>query len=391
MRILMVNKYARVTGGADLICIGLLEQLRRRGHEVALLSTASSENLFSDGEFVEASVTHASREQLATTQRVDVARRAIWNPEAAAAMRRLIERVRPQVVHAHKLYPQLGVAPVVIAARAAVPIVQTLHDYEFLSASYLDHGGGWVDRDERRISFRALNAATYLLRRRVHAPRVEAWIANSRYVAARHEALGISSTVLPSFVEPPAGERRGFSDRRGAAFVGRLDPEKGVGDVLELAESLPSIEVRLAGHGPLEAEVVQAAARIPNLDYVGSRDRDGVLALLAGARVCLMPSRWQEPGGIVALEAMSVGTPVVAYRTGGLGEYVGDVGGGRVIEPDPRALASECEILHRSRDVWEELSARGAEGVAARHSPDLYAAAVERIYGRLIDEAPASP
>ena len=65
-------------------------------------------------------------------------------------MRRLIERFRPQVVHAHKLYPQLSGAPVIAAARAKLPIVQTLHDYEFLAASYLDHRGRWIDRDESR-------------------------------------------------------------------------------------------------------------------------------------------------------------------------------------------------------------------------------------------------
>ena len=129
--------------------------------------------------------------------------------------------------------------------------------------------------------------------------------------------------------------------------------EKGVRDVLELAESLPSVEVSVAGHGPLEAEVAAAAGRLPNLDFVGSLDRAGVLRLLEGARVCVMPSRWQEPGGIAALEAMSVGTPVVAYASGGLAEYVGDIGGGRVIEPDALALARECETLHRDRSTWE--------------------------------------
>jgi glycosyltransferase involved in cell wall biosynthesis len=391
MRILMVNKYAHVTGGADLNCLGLAEVLRRRGHDVALLSTATSKNVFSEGEFIPASVTHASREHLGAPQRVEVARRAIWNPSAAAAMRRLIGRFRPQVVHAHKLYPQLSVAPVIAAARARVPIVQTLHDYEFLSASYRDHLGGWIDRDESELSFRTLNTATYILRRGLHARKVGAWIANSRYVAARYETRGIASTVLPSFVEPARGDPPGFSDRRGAVFVGRLAEEKGVRDVLELAQLLPSVKVSVAGHGPLEGEVAAAAGRLPNLDFAGSLDRAGVLRCFERARVSVVPSRWQEPGGIAALEAMSVGTPVVAYASGGLAEYVGDIGGGRVIEPDALALARECETLHRHQRAWEELSARGAAGVASKHSPEHYALAVERIYGRLIEEAAASP
>jgi glycosyltransferase involved in cell wall biosynthesis len=390
MRVVMVNKYAHVTGGADLNCLGLVELLRRRGHEVAMLSTASPRNALVDGEFVDASVTHASREGLGTHRRAEVARRAIWNPEAAKAMRRLIERVRPQVVHAHKLYPQLSAAPVVVAARAGVPLVQTLHDYEFLSASYLEHRGGWIDHDERRLEFRALNAATFAMRRWVHAPRVDEWIANSGYVAARYEARGLISTTLAAFVEPVPDGLPGFADRLGAVFVGRLHEEKGVRDVLALAESLPATEVTVAGHGPLEAEVVDAAGRLPNLAFAGSLDRAGVFALLKRARVCLMPSRWQEPGGIAALEAMSVGTPVIAYASGGLTEYVTGVGGGRVIQPHAPALIRECEKLERDPQAWGLLSVRGADGVAARHSPEGYADEIERIYGRLV-ETPARP
>ena len=96
-----------------------------------------------------------------------------------------------------------------------------------------------------------------------------------------------------------------------------------------------------------------------------------------------MPSRWQEPGGIAALEAMSVGTPVIAYASGGLAEYVGDAGGGRVVEPD-RALARECEALESDGSAWEELSVSGAAGVAANNSPEAYAFACERVYGKLV-------
>jgi glycosyltransferase involved in cell wall biosynthesis len=299
-------------------------------------------------------------------------------------MRRLLRGFRPHVVHAHKLYPQLSVAPVAVAHRAGVPIVQTLHDYEFISASWLDHRGRWLDRDERRLPARALNDATFLVRRGVHARAVDAWVANSRYVAARHGTRGIDATALPCFVEPASGRPGGFPDRGGAAFAGRLDVEKGIRDVVRLAELAPAIAVTIAGHGPLETEVAEAAGRLPNLAFVGSLQRAEVLELLRGARTCLMPSRWQEPGGIAALEAMSVGTPVIAYSSGGLAEYVGDAGGGLVIEPDATALARECEALERDREAWEKLSAAGVAGVAAHNSPEAYAVAIEKVYESVI-------
>jgi glycosyltransferase involved in cell wall biosynthesis len=385
MRILIVNKYARVTGGADVHCLGLAEALAERGHAVAMLSTASPENLFRDGEFVDASVTHDSRERLGALQQLDVSRRAVWNPGAAAAMRSLVRGFRPQVVHAHKLYPQLSVSPIVVARRAGLPIVQTVHDYEFVSASWLDHRGRWIDRDESRRAIRALNTATFLVRRGLHRRAVDAWIANSRYVAARHRARGIEATALPLFIEAARGDSRRFGDRRGAVFVGRLDAEKGVRDVVGLAELVPSLQVTVAGHGPLEREVAEAAGHLSNLDFAGTLPRSEVLALLGRAKVCLMPSRWQEPAGLAALEAMSVGTPVLAYASGGLVEYVTDAGGGRVIEPDPWALARECEALAGDREAWERLSAAGVAGVATGNSPEAYAIAVEEIYERLVE------
>jgi hypothetical protein len=58
--------------------------------------------------------------------------RAIWNREAAAAMRSLIRTRKPDLVHVHKLYPQLSVAPLIVAGRAGIPVVQMLNDYELI-------------------------------------------------------------------------------------------------------------------------------------------------------------------------------------------------------------------------------------------------------------------
>lgn len=377
----MVNKYAHVTGGADQNCVTLLAALNERGHEVSILSTACSQNEFSKGIFIEPNVTHQTRESLSVQQRAGVLTSALWNFAAAKGMRVLIRTFKPDVVHVHKLYPQISVAPVVIAARAGVPIVQTLHDYELLSASALDIAGGRVDREETRLSYRALNTMTLPVRRVIHARRVGAFIAPSRFAAARHRAeLGIEATVLPYFVEQRGRNPRGFAERTGAIFVSRLQTEKGVHDVIELAGRLPEMRVLVVGYGPLERSVGEAERRLQNLEFVGRQDRSTILRLLEGARVCLMPSRWKETGGIAALEAMSVGTPVVAYASGGLAEYVSDTGGGRAVEPNVDVLVREASAIHEDEVRWRECSRLGIEGVARLHSADKYVSRLEDIY-----------
>src|SRR5204863_4221 len=80
---------------------------------------------------------------------------------------------------------------------------QTLHDYELMSASALDARGSRVDRDEARPSYRAINTATFPVRRAVYGPRITLFIGCSRYLAGRYrEKRGIDATVLPYFIDP---------------------------------------------------------------------------------------------------------------------------------------------------------------------------------------------
>src|SRR5262249_13250365 len=157
---------------------------------------------------------------------------------------------------------------------------------------------------------------------------------------------------------------RGFDDRAGVVFVGRLVPEKGLDDVLRLARELPELDLAVAGAGPLE-RLVRAAAGIR---YLGRLEPEAVLAELARAPVAARPSRWAEPAGLVALEAMSVGTPVAAYAVGGLAEYVA----GAVTGFD--ALRENVRELNADRSAWERRSESGLEAVRTQFAPERHLA-----------------
>jgi glycosyltransferase involved in cell wall biosynthesis len=314
------------------------------------------------------------------------AARALWNPDAAAAMRRLIAEYRPDVVHAHKLYPQLSVAPVVEAARARIPIVQTLHDFELIASSALDARGGWRDLDETRLRYRLLNSTTFPIRRRVYRPRVRAFVSVSRHIARVYGAHGIRSTVLPNFL--PSSQRPtrlpSFAEREGIVFVGRLQPEKGVADVLTLAQRLPEVPVTIIGSGELDAYVAEHASRLDNLAATGFLGADAVAAHMSAARLLVIPSRWQEPGPLTPLEAMALGTPVVAFANGGLAEYVADAGAGRVVPGDAESLVTACAELYGDGDTWSKLSRAALVAVEERHSRSGYGEKIEHVYRALV-------
>lgn len=165
--------------------------------------------------------------------------------------------------------------------------------------------------------------------------------------------------------------------RREEGFVlyfGRLDWfQKGLDTLLEatalLVRERPELELRIAGRGK-DAERVAAAldglgiAR--NVRLLGAVSEEARRELFSGARVLMMPSRF-EGFGMVAAEAMAAGLPVVAAAAGSLPEVVDAPRGGRLVPPgDPAALAREVASL------LDDAGARVALGAGARASAERF-------------------
>jgi glycosyltransferase involved in cell wall biosynthesis len=263
-----------------------------------------------------------------------------------------------------------------------------LHDFELLSANALDARGGWRDQGETRFAYRLLNTSTFPLRRLVHVPRVAKFVSVSRFQQRIYRARGIDSEVLPNFLPraPATTPLPTFEEREGIAFVGRLQPEKGVFDVVELAKRLPDVPVTIIGSGVFARYVAEQAARLQNLTATGFLDAAEISKLIRRVRLVAAPYRRQEAGPLSPIEAMSLGTPVIAYGNGGLAEYVTDAGAGRVVPSDPESLVRACAELHDDPKAWSELSRRSLAAVQAAHSRDAYVERIEQIYERVVRE-----
>jgi glycosyltransferase involved in cell wall biosynthesis len=383
MRVLLVNKLLAATGGADVHVDLLARELERSGHEVLVFTSGQGRpSCRADHRVVRvpAPVTHGSRDALRGAARARVLGAALWNRNVATHFDALVASFRPDVIHLHKLYPQLSVAPVVVAHRRVVPVVQTLHDYEFLSAHPTDHSGSRWDSRESSVSYRVLNAALFVVKQRVHVPRVHEWVAVSRRVASLYRPRGIDPTVIPNFIGPVVSHGLRYEDRSHALYLGRLVPEKGVAEIIRLAEEAPDIPVVVAGDGPLRTDVERASARLPNLRYAGLLSYDEVGRALATARVLVAPSRWEEPGPLSVLEAFAAGTPVVTYALGGAAEYVEDAGAGLVaVETD---LARSVQAIFHDENRFARLSANALRGARERHSAPAYARSILDVYTR---------
>ncbi len=185
------------------------------------------------------------------------------------------------------------------------------------------------------------------------------------------------ATVLPNPV-PPVPQLRPRDELRRAlaidgpalAFAGRLTAQKSLDVGIEAARRA-GVELLVAGDGPDRA----ALERLGHGRFLGALTRQGVLELFRAADAALLSSSWENfPHTVV--EALAVGTPVIATRTGGVAEVVHDGVNGLVVEPgDPAALAAAIERFFADPALAARLRAHAVPSVAD-YQP-------ERIYGRL--------
>lgn len=160
------------------------------------------------------------------------------------------------------------------------------------------------------------------------------------------------------------------------AVVGRMCPEKGIEEAVGIAREL-GMPLRIAAKCREPLELAYFRERVePHLGedvaFLGELDRAATHRLLAGARALLFPIRWEEPFGMVMIEALAAGTPVVALRRGAVPEVVRD-GVTGFIGDTPADLVAAA----RSLDRIDPHVCRG--DVAARFSGP----AITRRYERL--------
>lgn len=185
--------------------------------------------------------------------------------------------------------------------------------------------------------------------------------------------------AIPAELRLPAGAVA-------VGFVGRLVDEKGLPELAaawkRIAAAEPRAHLLVAGTGPHERALRQQLADTPRVHWLGFR-RD-VPALMRAFDLLVVPS-WKEPFGLVAVEAMAAGTPVVATRSGGLAEVPRDgVDGLLVPARDPSALVDA--VLRLIRDGG--LRARMAAAAPAR-ARDFGSATMVAEYAVLLERVAA--
>ncbi|MEU5562032.1 glycosyltransferase family 4 protein [Micromonospora musae] len=344
MRVLFVcttgGSGRRQLGGAERFLIEMLPALTAQGVEVVAATP--------DDEVAESLRASGIRWlPLGATRRIDLG--------YAREIRRLVDELRPDVVSAHLLSAAMHVRAGLGMQRRRTPVVVALHN------------SLWQYRDAAE-SLRAkaavqANISTDLISRRLrpHATvAVSAFEAEELRVRGHVRDVHVINNPLPA-VWPSVDDSPslGPDEPVRVGFLGRIEKEKGADLLPEIAAALPEVEFLIAGAGTVPV------ASAPNIELVGRVD---AAAFLQKVDCLLVPSR-VESFGRSALEAMSLGVPVVHSGVGGLAEITRRATGVLAYQAEMNAAAMVTAIRTATqRSAYPEQRRELAQEYATEYS-----------------------
>jgi glycosyltransferase involved in cell wall biosynthesis len=284
------------------------------------------------------------------------------------------------LVHAH--FTVSAAAALAAQAWHRLPVVTTVHGSDIFQVPKLPLGAAFTRNTLRRSA--AVTTVSTALR--------EACLALG---VRPGQVCVVSNSVDTTTYAPPA---RGALDEREAIvlFVGSLIARKGVDTLVRaMAQVLAAqpcnhgdrgYRLVIVGEGPEQANLAALAASLgiaPSIEFAGFLPQAEVARWMQRARLFVLPSN-EEGQGVVLLEAMASGTPVVASNVGGIPEVM-PVGTGHLAPPgDARALAEEMLAILADPAHWQQLSQSGRRHVQQHYSAEVIGACYRELYAMVL-------
>jgi glycosyltransferase involved in cell wall biosynthesis len=382
MKIVQINNFHRVRGGSDVMAELTTTILEDRGHEVILLS-------------------RDSREMKGGLGKVKAFAFGLFSPSGWLAIKDLLRDFQPDLVHVHELYPLFSPWILLACRQAGVPVVMTCHDFRLICpTAFLFHrdqicergnapNALWCIRNQCRKNFfeNLAYALRYWVARRfkLFSNNVTMFVALSEFSRKKFISYGFSPDKFALIPNPIIYRNKREHSPKGSyfAFAGKICFEKGVDTLIEAAR-LTKLPVSLAGDYSQGQDIVRNVS--DNVKLLGLLDRRQMEKFYSDAFCLVMPSKWYEMFGLVLLEGMVAGIPVIASNLGGIPEIVEDGCTGLLFKPgDAGDLAEKMQFLWENPEYARSLGQAGQEKALRNYPEEIYYQRLLAVYERAIE------
>lgn len=342
MKILLVHKFHRLTGGAEVFYFEVGRVLKESGHDVAYFSTLDDETLETPYKkyFSEAP-------NFKTSKRVDQIKAFLkvpYNFEAKKKFTSLILDFKPDIIHAFGVITQISPSIFDAAKKYNIPIIVSLNDYKHICpiSKMFHHGKVCEDCKGNRFYKAVINKCSHDSHSYSIASSIESYVHYALNIYKKNISLflfasnfmklkteefwGEDSFVSGELKNPFKFSNREIEMERGnyGVYFGRLSEEKGVNLILEALTNREDLPFKIIGEGPLliELKTITTNNKLTNIEFLGPLWGEDLEDILYKARYVVVPSVWYENFPYVILQSFAAGIPVIGSNLGGIPELV---------------------------------------------------------------------
>lgn len=413
MKILMIDKYYFIKGGAERYAFELSRILEANGHTVVPFAMQHPDNFqtryaryfVSNIEYNVSSLRQKMALGLKATARM------IYSFEAKRKLEALIRDVEPDIAHLHMIEHQLSPSILHTLKKYNIPTIQTVHQYKLVCPNYRLY-----NPRTRSICLKCVGShAWHPVFERCHKNSLMASLIIS-IESAIHRKTKIYERGIDLFHVPSKfmGEKlieggidpqkirhmfytidlRRFKPFYRAGdyilYLGRLSDEKGILTFLQAAKQLPDVPFFLSGDGPQRSqlEAFVAEHELNNVTFLGMKSGAELESIVKKARVVVVPSEWHDNSPLVIYESFAYGKPVIASRMGGMPELVDHEENGFLFHAgDVKALVNYIQTLWKNPELAEEFGVAARAKAEKQFSPDWHYQNILQWYQELMQSA----
>jgi len=400
MRILQVHDHYLPWGGAEVYFTDIINSLEERGLEIAVLYSAMKDNGYKS----------SRRKEYFIPPSPGLLRGLSLIKE----VRKIVDEVNPDIIHIHGFHGYTS--PLVIREMIRMrPTIHTAHDIMAFCLNrkkiynpednICKRPVGWGCLTSGCIGFSEKGSIISTLKNiiiqntemRQYRKLIKIIVA-SKYMRDELVRNGVSIENIEILYYYLNVENDWFDWREKEEksniilYVGRIEKNKGVGELIDILSLIQDIQWRakIIGYGSYECEArkkIDAVGLSSKIDLVGHIQHSNLSQYYNEAAVVVVPSIYPEPFGLIGIEAMYFGKPVVAFDVGGISEWLKDGENGFLVKfPDKKQFAERIKLLLEDSSLAEKFGRNGKEMVKRFINKDEHVDRLLKIYNNVIEE-----
>lgn len=357
MKILMIDKYHFIKGGAERYLFELTKILENHGHRVIPFSMKHPNNIQTPYAkyFVENIDYHFQSLVHSIFQSFMVCGRMIYSIHARKRLEELIKIAKPDVAHIHMIDHQLSPSILHSLKKYAIPTLQTIHQYKLVCPNYRFYNmrikkicekcldGLYIHPVIERCHKNSVLAGLCLgmemtIHRitQIYKNNVNLFHVPSQFMGERLRRIGIPNRKIYKqyYTINVQDYMPCYQTDNYLVYAGRLSEEKGILTLLRAMKELKKTDLLIIGDGPQRMELESFVKKhdMQNIKFIGYLDGEPLKSLISRAICMVVPSEWYDNSPLVIYEAFALGTAVIGSKLGGIPELIDENVNGLLFE-----------------------------------------------------------